>query len=120
MEDDGFTRRHPSDLRMCVYIEKLISGVTGLITMLLCYKEGKKFLEGKLAEAIREIDPLYFHNWTAVFFLPVTSLFIPHFISLELFATICLVFALFISTFYLDTLFVLFLISFVVCGLIPG
>jgi hypothetical protein len=100
MEDDSFTRRHPSDLRMCVYIEKLISGVTGLITMLLCYKEGKKILEGKLAEASRVIDPLYFHNWTTVFPLPVTSLFIPHFTSSELFATIYLVFAPFLSTFY--------------------
>lgn len=37
-----FTRQRPSNLRMCVYIEKFISGVTGLFTMLLCYKAGKK------------------------------------------------------------------------------
>jgi hypothetical protein len=70
----------------------------------------KKIVEGKLAEENREIDPLYFHNWTAFSFARLFfPLFIPCFFSLELFVTTCLVFA-----------FCLFIISFVVCGSIPG
>lgn len=41
MEDEFLQDNVPLTCK-CVYIEKFISGVTGLITMLLCYKAGKK------------------------------------------------------------------------------
>lgn len=72
----------------------------------------KNISRRKVGRGNQGIDPLYFHNWTVVFLLLVTFLFIPYLLSLELSATICLVSVLFLSTLTLDTSYLYSLICF--------